>query len=43
MLAANYWDLKSREGAAPTSGAEVITHEFHWTKTQLVYDEHGIT
>jgi len=43
MLAANYWDLKSREGAAPTSGAEVITHEFDWTKTQVVYDENGIT
>ncbi len=43
MLAANYWDLKSREGAAPTSGAEVITHEFDWAETQVVYDENGIT
>jgi len=43
MLAANYWDLKSREGAAPTSGAEVITHEFDWAKTHVVYDENGIT
>ena len=43
MLAANYWDLKSREGNIPTSGAEIITHEFDWTTTQVVYDENGIT
>jgi len=43
MLAANYWDLKSREGAAPTSGAEVITHEFDWATTHVVYDENDIT
>ena len=42
MLTANYWDLKSREGAAPTSGAEVITHEFDWEETQVVYEEDGI-
>jgi len=42
ILAANLWDLKSREGAAPTSGAEVITHEFDWAKTQVVYDVDGI-
>jgi len=43
MLAANLWDLKSREGTVPTSGAEVITHESDWTTTQVVYDENGIT
>jgi len=43
LLAANYWDLKSREGNIPTSGAEIITHEFDWTTTQVVYDENGIT
>jgi len=43
MLAANYWDLLSREGAAPTSGAEVITHESDWATTQVVYEENGIT
>jgi ribonuclease Z len=43
MLAANLWDLKSREGAVATSGAEVITHEFDWEKTQVVYDENDIT
>ena len=43
MLAANYWDLLSREGAAPTSGAEIITHEFDWATTQVVYEENGIT
>ncbi len=43
MLAANYWDLQSRKGAAPTSGAEVITHESDWETTQVVYDENGIT
>lgn len=42
-LAANYWDLKSRTGTIPTSGAEVITHEFDWAKTQVVYDENGLT
>jgi len=43
MLAANLWDLKSREGNIPTSGAEVITHEFDWAETQVVYEENGIT
>jgi len=43
MLAANLWDLKSREGTVPTSGAEVITHEFDWAETQVVYEENGIT
>jgi ribonuclease Z len=43
VLAANYWDLLSREGAAPTSGAEIITHEFDWEKTQVVYEENDIT
>lgn len=43
MLAANLWDLKSREGNIPTSGAEVITHEFDWAETQVVYEEDGIT
>ena len=42
-LAANYWDLKSREGNIPTSGAEVIVHEFDWTQIQTVYEENGIT
>jgi ribonuclease Z len=35
--------LKSREGIAPTSGAEIITHEFDWAETQVVYEEDGIT
>ncbi len=43
LLAANLWDLKSRTGNIPTSGAEVITHEFDWEKTQVVYEENGIT
>ena len=43
MLAANIWDLDSRAGAVATSGAEVITHEFDWEETQVVYDENDIT
>ena len=43
ILSANLWDLKSREGIAPTSGAEIITHEFDWAETQVVYEEDGIT
>jgi ribonuclease Z len=43
MLAANLWDMKSREGAVATSGAEVITHEFDWAETQVVYEENDIT
>jgi len=43
LLAANLWDLESRKGAIVTSGAEIITHEFDWEKTQVVYDENGIT
>ena len=43
MLAANLWDLESRKGAVVTSGAEIITHEFDWAETQVVYEENGIT
>jgi len=43
ILAANYWDLKSRTGNIPTTGAEIVTHEFDWAETQVVYDENGIT
>ena len=43
ILAANLWDMKSRAGAVPISGAEIITHEFDWAETQVVYDEDGIT
>jgi ribonuclease Z len=43
ILEANLWDLKSREGAVATSGAEVITHEFDWAETQVVYEENEIT
>jgi ribonuclease Z len=43
ILDANLWDLKSREGNIPTSGAEIITHEFDWAKTQVVYEENGIS
>ena len=42
ILDANYWDLKSRTGTIPTTGAEIITHEFDWATTQVVYDEDGI-
>ncbi len=43
VLAANLWDLVSRTGHTPTSGAVIIPHEFDWTKTQVVYEENGIT
>jgi len=43
ILDANYWDLQSRTGTIPITGAEIIVHEFDWTKTQVVYDENGIT
>jgi ribonuclease Z len=43
ILDANYWDLKSRTGTIPTTGAEVVTHEFDWAETQVVYEENGIT
>ncbi|MFB5617000.1 MAG: MBL fold metallo-hydrolase, partial [Nitrosopumilus sp.] len=43
IITANYWDLKSRTGTVPTSGTEIITHEFDWTKTQIVYEENDIT
>jgi len=42
ILDANYWDLKSRTGTIPTTGAEIITHEFDWAETQVVYEEDGI-
>jgi len=43
ILAANLWDLESRKGAVVTSGAEIITHEFDWEKTHVVYEEDGVT
>ncbi|HEU05173.1 MAG TPA: MBL fold metallo-hydrolase [Nitrosopumilus sp.] len=42
VLAANLWDLASRTGHIPTSGAVIIPHEFDWSKSQVVYDENGI-
>jgi len=27
----------------PTTGAEIITHEFDWAETQVVYEEDGVT
>jgi len=42
ILDANLWDLVSRTGHAPTSGAVIIPHEFDWSKSQVVYDENGI-
>jgi ribonuclease Z len=43
ILDANYWDLKSRTGTIPTTGAEIITYEFDWGITKVVYEEDGIT
>ncbi len=43
ILDANYWDLKSRTGTVPTTSAEIITHEFDWAETQVVYEEDGVT
>ncbi len=41
MLDAEAWDLESRKGKVPTEGAKVITHEFDYNKTQVVYDRDG--
>ena len=35
--------MKSRTGTLPTSGTEIITHEFDWAETQVVYEEDEIT
>jgi len=43
ILTANLWDLESRKGTVVTSGAEIITHEFDWEKTHVVYEEDGVT
>ena len=43
ILAANLWDLESRKGTVVTSGGEIITHEFNWEKTHVVYEEDGVT
>jgi len=42
LLTANLWDLVSRTGHTPTSGAIIIPHEFDWSQTQVVYYEEGV-
>jgi len=42
-LGAGKWDLQSRMDGIPTSGMAINTHEFDYTKTQIIYEENGVT
>ena len=42
MLDSQAWDLESRKGKVPTSGAEILVNEFDYNKTQIVYDKDGV-
>ncbi len=37
------WDLESRTGKVPTSGAAINVHEFDYSKTQVIYEKDGFT
>jgi ribonuclease Z len=43
MLASGQWDLESRKTGIPTAGMAINTHEFDFTKTQIVYEENDVT
>jgi ribonuclease Z len=42
-LAAGQWDLESRKAGIPTAGMAINIHEFDFAKTQIVYEENGVT
>jgi len=42
-LAAGQWDLESRKVGIPTVGMAINTHEFDFAKTQVIYEENGVT
>ncbi|MDH3657549.1 MAG: MBL fold metallo-hydrolase [Nitrosopumilus sp.] len=42
-LAAGQWDLESRKVGIPTQGMSINTHEFDFSKTQVIYEENGVT
>ena len=42
-LEAGQWDLESRKVGIPTQGMAINTHEFEWDKTQVIYEENGVT
>ena len=42
-LEANKWDLESRKTGIPTEGMAINVHEFDWEKTQVIYEENGVT
>lgn len=37
------WDTHTRVGDLPAIGAEVVIHEFDYSKTQVIYEENGVT
>ena len=43
ILEANQWDLESRKAGIPVQGMAINVHEFDFTKTQIVYEENGVT
>jgi ribonuclease Z len=42
-LEAGKWDIQSRMDGIPTVGMAINTHEFDYTKTQIIYEENGAT
>lgn len=37
------WDVTSRAGTLPNAGGEIVSHEFDYSKTAVVYEENGVT
>jgi len=37
------WDLESKRGLANSAWHKIIVHEFDYSKTQVVYEENGLT
>jgi ribonuclease Z len=43
MLESNKWDLENRKAGIPVDGMMINTHEFDFSKTQVIYEENGVT
>ena len=43
ILEANKWDLESRKAGIPIDGMAINVHEFDFSKTQVIYEENGVT
>jgi ribonuclease Z len=36
------WDVTSRAGTLPDAGGEIVSHEFDFSKTEVIYENNGV-